>query len=327
MMEVWIHFDREFNLEKGVNAQTFRMNCAPIVNLFQQIAEPIQLTHTQHEYRVVPDVRRQLAIEVYSVDSVLNISPHLDKPTVYQPFYSYKHALDRDRERTFWHASRRQSSRKEDEGTEVYLNLVDLDFNPSLPGVETVTVNVTCNNRDLPGRLPFGAPEGDFQLEGPGLFTAIRCLKKPTATLRPALRRGAQWRLISHLSLNYLSLLERDGGKGPEALHEILKLYDFADSSVTRRQIAGIVAVSCHRIFRAVGTMLTTSFVRGLEISVEFDEQQYVGTGVFLLAAVLEQFFALYASINSFTQTVVSTRQREGIVKRWPPRVGEQIVI
>ena len=96
---------------------------------------------------------------------------------------------------------------------------------------------------------------------------------------------------------------------------------------MTRRQIAGIVHVSARRVFRAVGANLTTSFVRGLEITVEFDEQQYVGSGAFLFASVLERFFSLYASINSFTQTVAATRQREGILKTWPPRNGEQIVV
>src|SRR5439155_706966 len=118
VMELRIHFDREFPLERAVSAQTFRLNCTAIVNLFHQVAEPIQMTHTQTEYRVVPDVRRQLGTEVYSVDAVMNVAPHLEEPIHYQPFYSYKHALDRDRERTFWHSSRRQSARKDDEGTE-----------------------------------------------------------------------------------------------------------------------------------------------------------------------------------------------------------------
>jgi type VI secretion system protein ImpG len=326
-MEVWIYLNREFGLESQVNARTFRLNCTPIVNLFRQVAEPISLTQTQPEYRIVPDARRQLATEIYSVDEVLSSSPHAEKPVIYQPFYSYKHALEYDRDRTFWHASRRASQRKGDEGTEVYLSLVDLDFNPSAPGVETITVHTTCTNRDLPARLPFGSAEGDFQLEGPGVFQSIRCLKKPTPTLRPSLRRALQWRLISHLSLNYLSLVEQQGGRGPDALQEILKLYDFADSAATRRQVAGITAVSARRVFRSVGMPLRSAFVRGVEVSIEFDEQQYVGTGVFLFAAVLERFFSLYASINSFVEVVASSQQREGTLKRWPPRSGEQILL
>jgi type VI secretion system protein ImpG len=67
--------------------------------------------------------------------------------------------------------------------------------------------------------------------------------------------------------------------------------------------------------------------VRGLEVSVEFDEAQFIGSGVFLFASVLERFLALYSSINSFSQLIVSTRQREGVLKSWPPRAGEQIVL
>jgi type VI secretion system protein ImpG len=67
--------------------------------------------------------------------------------------------------------------------------------------------------------------------------------------------------------------------------------------------------------------------VRGLETTIEFDEEQYVGSGVFLFASVLERFLGLYASINSFNQLVAKTRQREGILKRWAPRTGEQILL
>jgi type VI secretion system protein ImpG len=326
-IDVWIHCRREFPLEKLVNAQTFRLNCTPVVNLFRQTAEPIRLTHTKSEYRVVPDVRRQMATEVYSIDDVVSVSPQTEKTVPFYPFYSYKHALDRDRDRTFWHAGRRGSQVRDDQGTEVYLSLVDLDFNPSVPGVETITVRTTCTNRDLPGQLPFGSADGDFQLEGPGIFKMIRCLKKPTPTLRPAMRRGVQWRLISHLSLNHLSLVEQEGKQGPQALQEILKLYDFADSSVTRRQIGGITRVSARRVFRFLGSVLRSGIVRGLEVTLEFDESQYVGSGVFLFASVLERFFALYASINSFTELVMTSRQREGVVRRWPPRAAEQIVL
>ncbi len=325
-LELVIHFNREFELEKTVTAQTFRLNCTPVVNLFRQIAEPIQLTHTKTEYRLVPDVGRQLATEVYSIDSVANTAPYNEAPVPFRPFYSLKHTREREAQKTFWYANRRPSARKDDRGTDVYLSLVDLDFNPSQPGVETLTVATTCTNRDLPGRLPFGNPEGDFQLEGPGLFTSIRCLKKPTPTLRPPMRRALQWRLISHLSLNYLSLVE-DEDSGPEALREILRLYDFMDSSATRRQIEGIRQVSSRRVFRSLPSSLGTSFVRGLEVSLQLDEQQYVGSGAFLMAAVLERFLALYTSINSFVQLVVTTQQREGILKRWPPRAGEQIVL
>ncbi len=325
-LDVRILCGRPFAAEKSVTAQTFRLHATPVVNLFSQLAEPVRVTQLKHEYRVIPNLRRPGAFEVWAVDRVSSTAPDLETTKTYRPFFAFRHDAERATQETFWHMSRRPSERKDDEGTEVYLSLVDMAFDPSVPETETLDVHVTCSNRDLPARLPFGAPEGDFQLEGPGVFTAIRALVKPTPSLRPPLRRGAQWRLTSHLALNVLSLVEREGAKGPEALREILRLYDFADSSATRQQIAGLTKLSSRRVVRPLRDT-HPGFVRGLEVTIELDEQNFVGSGPYLFASVLERFLSLYASVNSFSQLVAMTRQREGILRRWPPRSGDQIIL
>lgn len=309
-----------------VDADTFKLGCAPIVNLFRKIAEPIQLTQYRSEYRVIADVHRQSATEVYAVDSVTAADPYLMEAREYQPFYSYRHARDRETNVTFWYATRRPSAVRDDAGTEVYLSLVDLGFDPNVPAVETVTAHLTCTNRDLPSRLAFGEREGDFELEESVPLSRVRCLTKPTPVCRPPLRRGAQWRLISHLTLNHLSLVGDEAGS-PDALREILTLYDFTDSTAARRQIDGVRRVSSRRVTRQTGSRIGTGFVRGLETTVDFDESQYVGSGVFLFASVLERFLGLYASLNAFNALVARTEQREGTLKRWPARTGERILL
>jgi type VI secretion system protein ImpG len=332
-VEVLIYLDQVPRVEQALSAENFRLGCTPIVNLFELIAEPIRLTHTESEYRVIPDVRRPNATEVYSVDEVLCTDPDLHEPMRFEPFYSFRHATERERQRAFWYTTRRPSARKGDAGTEVYLSLVDLDFRPAVPAVETLTTRVTCTNRDLPARLPFGGEaarsealqqRGDFELEGAAPLSRIRCLKKPTETVRPPQRRGVQWRLISHLSLNHLSI--GDGDRGA-ALREILKLYDFSDSAILRQQIEGITNVASRRVIRRAASGPASGFCRGIEVTVEFDEEKYVGSGAFLFSSVLDRFLALYASLNSFTQLVAVTQQREGPLKRWPPRAGEQILL
>src|SRR5205085_4959162 len=169
----------------------------------------------------------------------------LDEPIRYEPFYSVKHAQRDGRPPASWFQTRRRSLKKDDPGTEVELSFVDPGFNPRLPASETITVHLTCTNRDLPVRLPFGGEQGDFELDAQAPLSRVRCLRKPTRPLRPPLGRGAQWRLISHLALNHLSLTDQDAGL--DALREILTVYDFADSAVTRQQIAGISGVSYRR--------------------------------------------------------------------------------
>jgi type VI secretion system protein ImpG len=322
-MELVIGLNRVPRLEQAITAGTFRLGCTPIVNLFEQITEPIRLNQAQTEYRVIPDVRRQTAMEVHTIDAVISSASHQQEPLPVLPFYSFKHAAEHERSQAFWHATRRPSQKKGDEGTEVYLSLVDFNFQPTLPAADTLTIHATCTNRDLPSRLPFGGERGDFELDRAAPLSRIRCLRKPTETARPPLRRGAQWRLISHLSLNYLSICE--GGR--EALQEILKLYDSADSAVIRQQIAGITEVSSRRVVGRPGSMPWNGFCRGTEVTIQFDEEKYVGSGVFLFASVLEKFLGLYASLNSFVQLIATSQQREEPLKRWPPRAGEQVLL
>jgi type VI secretion system protein ImpG len=150
-------------------------------------------------------------------------------------------------------------------------------------------------------------------------------LLPPTRTLRPALVRGALWRLISHLSLNHLSLTSDSGDA--DALREILMLYDFADSPTTRKLIDGVLGVSSRRVVGNTREGGRSSFCRGVEMTVVFDDESFHGSGLFLLACVLERFFPLYASINSFTSLIATTNRPEGEVRRWPPRVGEELLV
>ena len=78
---------------------------------------------------------------------------------------------------------------------------------------------------------------------------------------------------------------------------------------------------------RQIGTRIGAGFVRGVETTIEFDEEQYVGSGLFLFASLLERFLGLYVSVNSFNELVAITSQREGILKRWPPRAGQQVLL
>lgn len=316
--------ERLQRLVQSVHADTFRTGCTPVINLFRQNAEPMQVSHQRTEYAVLPDLRRPWGMEVYSVDSVRRLTKSEEQSGIvdFHPFYSLRHGLADESQTTFWHATRRPSPRQDDNGSEVFLSLVDLAFNPSVPAAETLLVAVTCTNRDLPSLLPFGGEQGDFQVEGGSAVSRIRCLRKPTATLRPAQRRGAMWQLVSHLSLNHLSIVE--GGR--EALLEILSLYNFSGSLAVRKQISGITAVRSEPVMAKVGPPHRPALVRGTLISLEFDEEEFVGAGVFLMAAVLERFFALYSAINSFTQLEVKSRQREEVLAAWPPRAGNAIL-
>lgn len=308
-------------LEQGLSADSFQLGCTPAVNLFERTAETIRLTQTSHEYRVIPDQHRQTSTEVYSVDQVTSAAKYQEEPKIYEPFYSFRHGNVTAPPGQFWFARRRPSLRAKDAGTEVYLSLVDLNFRPQLPPVEMLTVSVTCTNRDLPGNLQWVGAWGELSAEGQRLVR-LRLLRTPTPARRPPVRHGLQWRLISHLSLNHLSLVE----DGLDALREVLKLYDFSsgeDSAAIQKQIHGIIGLSSRPVVSRVLSENGVTFCRGIEVGLEFDEEQYAGAGVFLFASVLERFFGLYAAVNSFSRLNVKTNRR-GVLKQWAPLAGEQ---
>jgi type VI secretion system protein ImpG len=315
--------ERRQTLELGVNAKTFRINATPIVNLFMQTAEPILLDQRKYEYPVVPDVRRPQATEVFSIDEVLSINPQSNEVQRFEPFYSFRHASQKDKKQTFWLAHRRQSSKAGDEGTEVSVSLVDLSARPVLPEIDTLTLRTTCTNRDLPSRLSFANEAGDFEIEGGAAIKRIVALRKPTASVRPPSGKAALWRLISHLSLNYLSLVD----EGKEAFQEILKLYNFTGSAYSEKQIDGIANLSSARHFARLISENGITFARGTRVQLELDEEMFTGAGVFLFSAVIERFLGEYVSLNSFSQLAVRTKQRKEPLKEWPPRAGQTILM
>jgi len=313
--------DRQEVLEAGVGPGTLRLGCTPIVNLFPHTAEPIQLDQTKYEYPVAPDYRRNRTMEVFSIDEVVCVYEKTGETAKFDPFFSFRHST-RQKRPTFWNATRRDTRPEAGGGTELWLSLVDLSGQPVALHLDTLTIRCTCSNGDLPSRLPFGEEHGDFDLEGSSAIARIVALRKPTTTLRPAVGRDSLWRLISHLSLNYLSLVE--GGR--EALQEILRLYQ-SSSPQLEQQVDGIMDVRSERRFARVIGDHGISYVRGMRVELELDEDRFVGGGVYLFSSVLEHFLAQYVSMNSFSQLAVKTRQRKEMLKEWAPRAGNRILL
>jgi type VI secretion system protein ImpG len=208
-------------------------------------------------------------------------------------------------------------------GSELFLSLVDPDEAPYSTDLRQLAVETLCTNRDLPLHLSLGQGRTDFTLDSGAPVESIRCIAGPTAPRASFADGETAWRLISHLSLNYMSLVDGAGGSGEKAaaLRELLTLYVDAGDSTSRKQIEGIRGIASAGITRALPVPGPTTFGRGLEVTVTCDDAAFEGTGAFLLGTVLERFFAKAVSINSFTETVLRTVQR-GEVMRWRPQAG-----
>ncbi|MCU0650203.1 MAG: type VI secretion system baseplate subunit TssF [Gemmatimonadaceae bacterium] len=312
--------DRRAVLEEGVGPRSFRLGCTPVANLFPLVADPILLDQRREEYLVIADARRRLTTAVYAVDEVGLTTPGAPAPVPVAPLYAPQRA-SASRESMFWYTRRRVASWRTDGGTDLYLALVDRSGRTVYPDEDSLTLRCIATNGDLATKLRFGDANGDFTLKDGGPIGRITALVKPTPVVQPPLGKPQLWRLISQLSLTYLSLV--DDGPGP--LQELLRLYQFDERDrAAEQQIAGIVGVrSAPSVARVVGEH-GIAFARGRRVELELDESQFAGGSPYVFAAVLEHFLGLYASINSFSQLAVRYAGRSTWLKEWAPRAGRK---
>jgi type VI secretion system protein ImpG len=320
--------ESDTELEHQVNVNMFALGCTPVVNIFEQTADPIPLTHTESEYPIIPDSRRRDALEIYSVIKA-GATDSDGKYTPYRPFYGIDHSQNQKQKSAFWLTSRREifeGEHRNELASEMNIRLVDLNFNPHEVSDQTLDLQLLCTNRNQPKKLPSGQGQPYMEVVDNEYPTErISCVVNPGATIRPPLRERGYWRLISHLNLNHLSL--SNGGGSAEALKEILRLYDFRDSASTRNMIDSIVAIHTHPITAPIQIEGLVSLCRGTQIELTLDPIMLAGTSPLMFASVLERFFGLYGSINSFTRLAIQLSGKDGEFKRWPPRAGEKALI
>jgi type VI secretion system protein ImpG len=332
VIDIVILLDREAQeLEGNVDTGNFELHCAPVVNLFPKRADIIHLTEKLTEFHVVPNRTRPMDYEVYRVLNVTGFGVRADDRQTFAPFYSatgFDANSDGGAYFTINRTPRMMSSREKQSGrrssyggSEVFLSIVDANAAPYRSDLRQLAVETLCTNRDLPLQMSIGQGKTDFTLDVSSPVESVRCLAGPTAP-RPSNAEGeTSWRIINHLSLNYLSLVDGPDGKGSAAIRDMLRLYCDPSDLKTKNQIEGVLSVVSRPVTRRISDQGQAAFVRGLEIVLELDEMAFEGTGVFLLGAVMNVFFSKYVSINAFTETVIKTRER-GEIMRWPANLG-----
>jgi type VI secretion system protein ImpG len=318
----------------------FALHCTPAINLFPRRADRIHVTDQQAEHHVVVDRTKPMDFEVYAVERVTGYGDGVEAEQEFRPFYASVDAGGAEPARGYFtlrrepralsEKQRRDGARTGYIGSEVLLSLVDPREAPYSRALRQLAVEVLATNRDLPLLMPVGSA-ADFSLGISAPVDGVRCLRGPSRP-RPAIPEGEMaWRLISHLSLNYLTVTDLDEAQGARALRELLDLYaDLADAeaadAISRRQAQGVRRVTVTPRTRRLPVPGPIVFARGLEIRLTVDEAMFAGASAFLLSAVLEQLFGRLASMNTFTELVLVSESR-GEIKRWPPRMAARQIV
>jgi len=323
-------------LATGFGPDQLSLFCTPAINLFPKRSDRVNLSEREVEHHVVPDRMRPLDFEVFGVTAVEGYAMDGGTPQPFLPFYA-ANDLSRNPEHRSYYILRREprqlSSRARQRGPrtsylghEVFISLVDPEQAPVNHGLRQLGLDLLCTNRDLPLSMPVGKQHTDFTIAISAPVAAIRCVVGPTPP-RPCRSDGEYaWRFLSHLGLNYLSLVDTDELHGAAALRELLRLYVPSTTAAAARQLEGLLSVACHPIVRRLPGAGPVAAGRGLEVTLTIDETPFGGAGGIVLGSVLDRFFAKYVSINAFTETVLRSPER-GEVMRWPMRIGQRPVL
>lgn len=322
-------------LESLVDSGSVALFCTPAINLFRKRLDRIQLGLGSWQYHLVPDRTRPMDYEVHHVESVQGFGTGKVAQREFTPLYATFHQRPADggghytvrREpRLLSERQRLQGARSSYIGDEVYISLVDAQHAPYSEDIRQLSVTAWVSNRDLPTLLPRDAGNAKtplWQLESPGPVARVDALRGPTRpiTRLPAGELG--WSLVSHLTLNHLSLAGEAPERAAAALRSTLALYGPPNDVAWTRQLDGVRSLAARPVVRRLLGSGPIVFGNGTELTLELDELAFQGTSAFLFAGVLERFFARHAAINSFTQLTLRTPQR-GVVMRWPPRSGRR---
>ncbi len=315
--------------EQVISGANFALFCTPAINLFPKRADRIPLSDKSPEYQVVADRTRPMDFEIYQVLGVKGYGAGIEAQQTFQPFYAANDVQSdasayyqiRRTQRLLSERQRREGPRSSYIGSEVFLSLVDATQAPFSSDLRQLGIDTLCTNRDLVLSMPVGIGKTDFTVESSAPALSVRCMAGPTIPAPSFAEGETAWRLVNHLKLNYLSLLDDGDKEGASALRELLRLYCQQNDLAAQGQIEGLRSISAQSIVRRLPVPGPISYGRGLQITLTLEESAFEDSGAFLMGAVLEQFFAKYVSLNSFTETVVRTTQR-GEIMKWPARVG-----
>jgi type VI secretion system protein ImpG len=330
-------------LESVVDASNVALFCTPAVNLFPKRADRIQVSDSAYEYHVVPDRTRPLDFEVYEVTDVRGHAIGAESEQQFLPLYSAYGYDEENKNRAYFTTrreprlvsttQRRRGTRSSYVGTEVFVSLADSSQAPFAGDLRQLSLQTLCTNRDLALQMPIGIGPSDFALDIAAPVTRVRVISGPSRPYSPLADGVVAWRAISHLSVNYLSLLNASATEGAAALRDLIELYLPAADLSARRQIDGIRSVTVAPVVRRLprpsasqAAASAIAFGRGLEITVEVDELAFEGGSAHLFGSVLARFFSRYVSINSFTETVLRSQGR-GEINRWTPQWGARATL
>jgi len=312
-------FSRKFDANLSISKDSLRLYCTPVVNLFEHKSSPIQLDHKNVDYRLLPSAINPKHYEIYQVKEVEAWGHSDHKRKKYPYFESFEHGLNDADSQSYYKTSVRES--QDGQALDTYISFVNQLSVGELHQNETIEASIMCTNRNLPIKLGIG----DINIPGDGLpeYVDVTNISQVTPEFIPPLDKGFHWQLISNMSLNYQSLMNKEALKIILSTYDYRRYYDRQQARASEHRLDSIDTIKVDRVDR----LYQGRPVRGIRSTMRIIESKFTNEGeMFLFFTVLNEFFSLYVSLNSFHELIVHGIE-QGEVYKWPARIGQQPII
>ncbi len=311
--EIVLRFERPPDLPARITRDTFRVNCAPVANLFATVADPVSVRAAGEEHLVRASEVPPGHMEIYSVDSVLGVPEGPGDRHPYAPFSAFGHAAAGAGAR--YYRIRRAVSAI-DQGLDTWISVARPADTAGATDPETLSISVTATNRSLPAELRLGEVSQPTPTS-PTLarFRNITAVSRP---VRPPVATELHWRLLAHLAANRASVGDAEVLRGLLSVYNFAEIADQQAGRANRVRIEGIRGASASPVRRLV----QGAPVRGTRLDLELDEDSFAGLGdAWLFAAAVAELVSAQAPLNSFAEVALKLARSERAY-RFQPRSG-----
>ena len=313
------------SLEKSIHQDLLKLNCTPIINLFEQDAEPIDFDHTQSEYHIVADAQMPADMhEIYSVQSVELSSSRYKGHVQTAPYFGSRFS-QKSNNYIYWHTIRKSCASLGEHqivGDEVFISISE-QLDETIEENFILSPKLLLTNRDLAEHLPYGGgqPNLSFERGHHDAIEHIHCIKPISPIRYRDSKYGDRSELSTHLAINQLGLFEP--GKCLEYVKQCLALYSFPAPYSAEFVEKGIVDITTKLVTQRHPSTLAKGFCRGMNVRIIINEDYISLEQRYLFGEVMQRFLSQLCSINMFVRVQLAN-QDNTVLLSWPPILSRE---
>jgi type VI secretion system protein ImpG len=314
---VFVMKNENLLLETSISGKNFSLYSTPVINIFEKRLDRLSISDRKVEYQVNADNSKLHDYEILQINKIEAYNNKNDNTLLFKPFYQVS---EYDNKKNLYYSINRRLIQEDENhklGTDTYISLLDIHSLYYEKIVSELAITALCSNRAVPSDIPVNtSAKTDFFMSSQFPIKAVKLIERPTKPNYTYLNSVSDWTIVNHLKVSYKNILDKEPHENTEILQELLKLYACSDKLQDRKQIKGLTNVKVEKGVMRIEAKDGVSFGSGLNVELEFNENQYGDSGFFILSHILHKVISCSTPVNTVLKTKTFSNQR-GEIKKW----------